>query len=127
MVDQSRTHPHFANPPVQETAFGIEFAPLQKWQVPFVGLFWQRVRNRYPAFRVLPSLPSVVEDLSGRPQASPGLSFNVVAEVPPVRCWFLTEDETRLIQVQQDRFIFNWKRGRVDAPYPHSREHTLGH
>ena len=119
ILDQSRTHPRFAHPPVQETVFGIEFAPLQKWQIPFFGLLWEKIRTRYPIFNVVPPLQSVIEDLGSAPQAAPSLSVSIQTEGPHVRCWFLTEDETRLIQVQRDRFIFNWKRGRIDAPYPH--------
>ena len=38
---------------------------------------------------------------------------------PPIRLWFFNNDETRLIQVQADRFILNWKRGLVGDQYPH--------
>jgi uncharacterized protein (TIGR04255 family) len=119
MLDQSRKHPRFVHPPVQETVFGIEFTPLQKLQIPYFGLFWEKIRTRYPVFKVVPPLQSVIENLDSTPQVSPNISVSIQSEGLPVRCWFLTDDETRLVQVQQDRFIFNWKRGLIDAPYPH--------
>jgi uncharacterized protein (TIGR04255 family) len=34
------------------------------------------------------------------------------------RYWFLTEDGTRLIQIQKDWFIINWRKVRGDETYP---------
>jgi len=47
------------------------------------------------------------------------VSLSILTEGIPVCCWFFTQDETQLIQVQRNRFTFNWKRGLIDAPYPH--------
>ena len=33
--------------------------------------------------------------------------------------WFLTEDGTQLIQIQRDRFAFNWRMLDTDRQYPH--------
>jgi hypothetical protein len=44
--------------------------------------------------------------------------------VPVPRCWFLNDAGTELIQVQQDRFIHNWRKvGEKDEypRYPHIR------
>jgi uncharacterized protein (TIGR04255 family) len=39
--------------------------------------------------------------------------------LPPLRrTWFINEDGRNLIQVQQDRFIFNWKKAADDDKYP---------
>jgi uncharacterized protein (TIGR04255 family) len=32
--------------------------------------------------------------------------------------WFLNEDESALIQIQKDRFTYNWKRQKANGPYP---------
>lgn len=34
------------------------------------------------------------------------------------RVWFISEDDTRLVQVQPDRFHFNWREGPKRATYP---------
>jgi uncharacterized protein (TIGR04255 family) len=34
------------------------------------------------------------------------------------RVWFVSEDDQRIIQVQRDRFHFNWRKVREDDPYP---------
>ena len=33
--------------------------------------------------------------------------------------WFLTVDGTQLIQIQRDRFAFNWRKLDTDRQYPH--------
>jgi len=38
--------------------------------------------------------------------------------MPAGRCWFLSEDELQLIQVQPDRFVMNWRKLETDAVYP---------
>ena len=45
--------------------------------------------------------------------------MNILPGRLPSRLWFYNEAETELVQVQPDRFIFNWKRGLVAAAYPH--------
>jgi uncharacterized protein (TIGR04255 family) len=37
---------------------------------------------------------------------------------PMPRLWFLTEDGQRLVQVQRDHFIVNWRKLDTSAPYP---------
>lgn len=100
--------PEFDNPPVVETAVGVEFLPLQKWDVPHFGLFWHSLRHKYPHTKVQ--------------YIAPGPTGFPVVMIPiqlPVRCQFLTVDETQLIQVQNDRFFYNWQRLTGADAYPH--------
>lgn len=103
--------PDFENPPVTETVLGVEFQPLSGWLIPHFGLFWERIREEYPHVQVVPPLgPSTEEGEEG---------VFVSVEAPPVRCWFLEPAKNRLIQVQHDRFIHNWRKfaeGEVEYP-----------
>ena len=36
----------------------------------------------------------------------------------PPRVWFLTDDESEVVQLQPDRFIRNWRRVKPDLQYP---------
>jgi uncharacterized protein (TIGR04255 family) len=120
MLDDPRAgHVRFERPPVIETVFGIQFQPLGRWQIPTFGLFWTTIKDRYPRTTVAPSLETQIEDISQPPRPMGGVAFNILPGPPPPRCWFFNESESQLIQVQQNRFIFNWKRGLVDASYPH--------
>jgi uncharacterized protein (TIGR04255 family) len=120
MTDNPQSgHVRFERPPVIETVFGVQFQPLQKWQIPTFGLFWATIRDRYPQYTVAPPLETQIEDISQPPRQMGGVAFNIFPGPPPPRCWFFNQSESQLIQVQPDRFIFNWKRGLVEAPYPH--------
>ena len=39
--------------------------------------------------------------------------------LPPIpRVWFVSDDQTWVIQVQRDRFVYNWRSQSADAKYP---------
>jgi len=92
--------PQYEKPPVTETVLGLEFRPISTWQTPFFGLFWSKIRDRYNKIAVRPPLP----DESGEF----GISINFGPM--PVRCWFIDESEQWLIQLQNSRFISNWRK-----------------
>ena len=48
----------------------------------------------------------------------PGFQFQLLPAPPTQRYWFLTEDGTKLVQVQADRFMFNWRQVKGDEIYP---------
>src|SRR6266566_564057 len=68
----------------------------------------------FPDFRI----PPVVENFATGP--APGFGFQIEAfDVPPApRLWFLNESGTELIQVQEDRFIHNWRKTDSGQQYP---------
>jgi uncharacterized protein (TIGR04255 family) len=108
--------PKFDAPPLVETALGLEFEPLQDFEVPAFGLFWNRIRNKYPNSSVQPPLQSKIESFD-KSQAVFSLSFS---QIPEVRCWFIDETETWLLQVQKTRFISNWRSVKANQiTYPH--------
>lgn len=90
--------PTFENPPVIETLLGVQFVPL-KLSVIHLGLFWARIREMYPRYRIQPPLDVAIEEFEAGPK-DVKLELRALAE-PPVRCWFITEDQAHLIQVQQ--------------------------
>ena len=106
--------PKFDAPPVVETVLGIEFVPLAQWDVPHFGLFWNEIRSEFPNFESKPPLGSAIES----PEAMPvRLQLELQEKLDP-RCWFLTDDKQRLIQVQNNRFLYNWRKGDSATPYP---------
>src|ERR1017187_5034915 len=115
----SAKHTRFDQPPVVETVLGLHFKRLPKWEIPFYGLFWATIQDRYPKYAVVPYLGPSTEDFDQPARPNVGISLNILSGAPPCRLWFYNEAETELVQVQPDRFIFNWKRGLVAAAYPH--------
>jgi len=106
MTNEQQSMPHFDNPPIVEKLMGIEFAPLEQWAVPHFGLFWQEIRASYPQFQVPPQVTTASKDFP-------------YIEVTPIRCWFFHESQTKLIQIQNDRFIYNWQKPTTYEKYPH--------
>lgn len=114
MSPKKRDLPEFNRPPVVEVVLGVQFMPLGL-SLNHYGLFFGRVRQDYPKFVVQPPLPSVIEGFGVPKQATVGVEL---AEAPEIRAWYIDASETRLIQVQKDRFLFNWRKVRGDEIYP---------
>lgn len=95
----------FENPPVHEVAIGAGFDPeAVPLRSEHVGLFWAEIRDRFPVGEQRPPV--------GRPE-----SIGDDADIFPMpRYGFRSGDETTVIQVQRNTFVFNWRRGGGDYP-----------
>lgn len=109
---------NFSNPPVAEVALSLQFSESVTDDARTVGNFWPEVREQLPKLQQHPALPQMREDF-GPPQPA---QFEFSTGTPPSRFWFLSEDESHLVQVQADRFTLNWRRMRADADYPRYRQ-----
>src|SRR4051794_2099538 len=98
--------PEFDEPPVIETVLSVAFAPLEKWATPHFGLFWHEIRDRFVHFSVHPPISSGIED----PETIFNKSENIIriGGEPKIRCWFIDDRDATLVQLQNDRFTFNW-------------------
>ncbi len=101
----------FHRPPVAETALGVVFAPIAKWSLLHFGLFWEKVRDRYP----LTEVKSAAGPGELRFSAVDGVDFNNF----PVRGLFIDKSGTQLIQVQRNAFIRNWRQTEQTTEYEH--------
>jgi uncharacterized protein (TIGR04255 family) len=110
----TRTRMRFKNAPVVELICGTLFSTPQTLSAPLIGLYWTRIRDRFPKLDVAPPLAPSIEQLGAAPQQNVQV-FDFL-QVP--RTWMLSRDQTRLIQVQQDRFLYNWKREDDKTAYP---------
>lgn len=115
MSDKPRKLPEFTNPPVIEVALAVQFdrldlAPAQ------LGVLALRMRELgYPTIKQHPPLQPIIEHF-GVPR-SPG-RFTLELGSPESRHWFVAEDNRRLVQVQSDRLIHNWRKVGSDDEYP---------
>lgn len=117
MVQLKRALPDFNEPPVIETVLGVQFSPIKNFSIPHYGLYWAKIRNDYPQYTVQPALDPVIERFE--PESQPEFKIGVeLVSAPEIRCWFIDRSETRLIQVQKDRFIHNWRKVKGDEVYP---------
>lgn len=100
--------PEFDRPPVVEVAIGVQFEPIKGFRQGHIGLFWHQIRADYPTALDQPRLETPVESLD---DALIGPSFQLeLIDSPPVhRAWFVSADDSLLVQVQDDRLIHNWR------------------
>jgi uncharacterized protein (TIGR04255 family) len=109
--------PEFENPPVSEVALSVEVVPIDGWRPAHAGLYWGRIKSEYPLTEAQPALASQIERFGERSPQAPAVTFEV-ADPNAIRFWFISDDLTRLVQVQRDRLIINWRKVTGDEVYP---------
>ncbi len=105
---KARPEVDFDRPPVIETLLGVQFVPLRKLTLAYMGLYWGEIRTEYPSQEVQPPLVPIVEEFPARMNTGFGIELS---PEPDARCWFIDASTTQLIQIQRDRFIRNWRKG----------------
>jgi len=109
--------PRFGAPPVAEVALAIHIEPTPSFASAHCAAFWGKfLRDTYPTPQNQPASPFVQEDFEGDGIGPSQVFFGFGS--PDVRYWFLNPDQTRLIQMQPDRLILNWRKLQTDV-YPH--------
>ncbi len=108
----------FGNPPVIEVVLSAQFDPIKGLRGPQTGLLWQKFRDRFPKFEEHPPLEPVIESFGITRAKNVNLKFELIEGVPEIRTWFLSDRGDKLIQVQQDRFIHNWRKVTDKDEYP---------
>jgi uncharacterized protein (TIGR04255 family) len=107
----------FSRPPVVEVVCGVTFdTQMLTMKTAHIGQLWERFRGEFPNIEDAPPVDASVEAF-GQPTAV--VSSVELLNMPPLRrAWFLDADGRHLIQVQADRFLFNWKRLTDSDEYP---------
>ncbi len=96
----------FEKAPLIEVICGITFNAPEFSSVHF-GLYWQSIKDRYP------SLPM---------DTHPVGEVQLLALLPKLRrVWFKSPDERNFIQLQADKFLYNWRKSATDEEYTHSQ------
>jgi len=94
-----------------EVVCGVLFGGLPALRVPYVGTFWEKVRSDFPLVEEVPPIPA---QLGGEEGIS--IQFEIAPQLP--RTWMKARDDGSLLQLQRDRFLYNWKRPHTREPYP---------
>jgi len=110
--------PEYARPPVVEVAMGVHFPTIATLGITHLGLLSQRAKEKgYLRIEQHPPIPYRPEPPAGsflRPQ----ISFRISGRPDVPRVWFLDEPGNRVIQVQQDMFLYNWRKVADNDQYP---------
>ncbi|MEG4582983.1 TIGR04255 family protein [Microcoleus sp. MON1_C5] len=111
----TRQLPSYDQPPVSEVVCSVLFDSIEALLSPHIGLLWQRFQPDYPFCDDVAPLPSKVE-VFNNPIIEPQLELSNIFPLP--RVWFISSDETRVIQIQRDRLIHNWRKISLNSEYP---------
>lgn len=107
---------YFEKPPVDEVVLSVLFKPLNKFLAPHLGEIWQEFKK--DRFVRIVERPPVNPTIDIFPNQSEETEFEI-SNVPPfARIWFIHENKSQILQVQRDRFTFNWRRTDPDQKYP---------
>lgn len=107
---------HFEAPPINEVVCGLMFEPIQEFLTPYIGRLWDKYKPAFSTCKELAPLSTTVEGAPGVPGETE-LQFLDMPSMP--RIWFEETNGNGLIQVQRERFHYNWRRKSSDDEYPH--------
>jgi uncharacterized protein (TIGR04255 family) len=101
----------FKNPPINEVACSIQYESQNSDLAPQFE-FYEKIKHLYPIVTENPPLPYVYDRLSNiSSPASP-------KKIPFARYFFIDSQNSKLIQLQEGRFLFNWRKIDGVSVYP---------
>ena len=107
--------PDYRNPPLVEVVVGVQFAPIEKLLTPYIGGYWETIREKYSRVDERPPIPHLIEKY---PAVSIGAEIKMLSKPEMPRIWFIDSSGNRLVQFQHDRFLFNWRKAKSGDEYP---------
>jgi len=101
----------FENAPVIEVVIGVQFGGAAI-SIQSIFEFYQKFKDEFAKIQVKEPLLSIIENMEGSNQVGllPGHHS---------RFFFINETENKLIQLQPDRLLFNWRKSSSKEEYPH--------
>jgi uncharacterized protein (TIGR04255 family) len=109
--------PEFELPPVVEVALGIQFDPIpQLDSAQIIELWADDLRARFPHVQELQPITPAVEWF-GAPSPIP-FAIHFGGKGLQTRWLFSSPGQNQLVQIQQDRFVRNWRKIGEGETYP---------
>ena len=107
--------PKYDNPPVIEVVFGVQFNKIAKMQAPHTGLFWEKLdKKEFPELDIRPPINHAIERFDGMEVQNTIQTFGTL---PLPRILYLNKINNNLIQLQEDRFLRNWRKTETEDSY----------
>jgi uncharacterized protein (TIGR04255 family) len=110
--------PEYDSPPVTETSVGIQFDGLSGYNSLAAADFWSEVRDDFPLVEERQPLEPAFETFGPSDGATDVPRIEMITDVIQPRFFFVSKDETQLIQLQRDRLFYNWRRTDAVETYP---------
>ena len=109
----------FTSPPAVEVALAVGFQPLATLgTVELIRLWDSKFSRVFPKVQEQPRVEMAIEQF-GPPSSLPSFRFELMQAPPLPRLWFLNDDESELLQVQNNWFARNWRQRDSGPEYPH--------
>jgi len=109
------TLPSFRKPPVVEVAMSIGFMPISGLEFAAMADLRSRWMDAYPGAEEQPLL----EPAAAPQQLQQSIKVEFGFGPPPRRLWLLSSKGDRVVQIQRDRMIANWRAVPGSSePYP---------
>ena len=109
--------PDYRNPPIDEVVIATQFPPIEGFLDSHIREFWREVKAEYPVAENQPRLEGPIESADEVLPASPTTIQFPIGMASQGRMWLISESDDFLIQVQNTRFMQNWRRRQT--PYQH--------
>ena len=110
--------PKFTNPPLIERAISVVFSPLPRFAIGEYGLFWSEVIDQFPQSEAMEPVAVTLEEFDGFRPLQP--SVQIIPGNASPRAAFRNVGTGELLQLQENRFGFNWLKVSQNHAYPHS-------
>jgi uncharacterized protein (TIGR04255 family) len=114
MIGTVTSRPNFNRPPILEQAITVAFERITDFDAVDFGLFWSTIRQNFPNANTTPKAPVFVESFDSAPVTD---NMRLILPVELPRSMF-RNDSGELVQLQDDRFGFNWIKVGEASPYP---------
>jgi uncharacterized protein (TIGR04255 family) len=109
--------PFYSEPPLVEVSVSAQFEPIEEIHLGYLGLIWEIYKDRYPQVEHIEELPHSIEKFGVIQRDIPRFQFQQSMPFPRMR--LTSVDNKNVIQIQKDRFVFNWRRDKSSASeYP---------
>lgn len=107
----------YTEPPVVETVISVQYSPIENFTSAHVGWFWKNyLDEHWSNVTELEVIADQFEKFGDDRSWMLERGINFVEGATPNRFHIHRDDNERLIQIQQTRFIYNWKKGENDYP-----------
>lgn len=118
MTERPASLPDYHRPPIDEVVIAVQFPPIEGLDDALIREFWKMVRDEYPIAERQPRLEGAIESLE--PPQPMTIQIQPGAAQLHGRTWMISDNDDFLIQVQNTRFIQNWRRRQEE--YGHFEE-----
>jgi uncharacterized protein (TIGR04255 family) len=110
----------YDNPPLIEVAMSVQFEPPSGLTMAHLGAYWWLNRESYPVVVDAKPISASKESFRNQePWFPPSLRFAITDQIN-FRLQMKSSDEQWVCQIQQDRFVVNWRK--QEDRYPRFRE-----